>query len=67
MPKIKTKKSIRKRVAKITGTSRILRRKTVSQHLCSRKSKRTKKNSGRKTGLTKADERKIRAQVPYGK
>jgi len=67
MPKIKTKKSIKKRVAKVTGTKQILRRQTLSQHLCERKSKRTRKQSGQKTGLAKADEKKLRSLAPYVK
>lgn len=64
MPKIKTKKSASKRIAKITKTGKVLRRKITSQHLSRRKSKRTKRESGDKVPLHQSD-LKLTKLTPY--
>lgn len=65
MPKLKTRKSIAKRVASVTASGRLLRRKTTAQHLVHRKSKRTRKNSGEKVAFSPAEEKKLKKLVPY--
>ena len=64
MPKIKTKKSVSKRISKITKSGKVMRRKITSQHLCRRKSKRTRKESGDKKLLHKSD-LKFNQLIPY--
>jgi ribosomal protein L35 len=64
MPKIKTKKSASKRIAKVTRGGKIIRRKITAQHLARRKSQRTRKTSGDKTVVSIAD-KKITKLVPY--
>ncbi len=63
MPKLKTNKTAVKRVSRISGTGKIFHRKTLSQHLVRRKSKRTVKSSGKMTRFTSADEKKIRKLI----
>ena len=63
MPKLKTRKSLSKRVVKITASGRLLRRKTLSQHLAHRKSRRTRKNSGNKVGFATSQGKKARILI----
>lgn len=65
MPKLKTRKTIAKRIASATASGKILRRKTTSQHLVHRKSKRTRKNSGEKVSFSPSEEKKLKKLVPY--
>jgi len=65
MPKIKTRKSLSKRIVKVTKKGKILRRKTVAQHLAHRKTKRTKKESGKKITVSTANSRLAKALAPY--
>jgi ribosomal protein L35 len=67
MPKIKTRKSVSKRVAKISGTGKLLRRKKVAQHLVKRKSTRTVKTSGEIIEFTKSASKKLSKLIPYRK
>ena len=64
MPKLKTSKSATKRL-KFTTTGKLLRRHTTSQHLARKKSKRTKKNSGKVENVSPTDKRKIARIVTY--
>lgn len=66
MPKIKTNKSARKRIVKVTKNKKIMRKKTTAQHLARRKSKRTLQESGEKRRVKKANE-KIIELIPYFK
>ncbi|PIT97200.1 50S ribosomal protein L35 [Candidatus Berkelbacteria bacterium CG10_big_fil_rev_8_21_14_0_10_41_12] len=65
MPKIKTRKTVSKRIAKKTASGKLLRRKITSQHLVHRKSRRTRKQSGQKTNFSKSDEKKMGKLAPY--
>jgi len=65
MPKLKTVKSARKRISKITKNGKILRLTMASQHLARRKSKRARKNALNNTPFNKSDVKKIQKLVPY--
>jgi len=65
MPKLKTSKTAVKRLAKVSGTGKRIRRKLLAQHLVHRKSTRSIKNSGRKTVFSKSDLEKINILTPY--
>jgi ribosomal protein L35 len=64
--KAKTVKSARKRVVKITGRGKILRRTLSGQHLAAGKSKRTLRASNKKTAIAKADTKKFKRMIPNG-
>lgn len=64
MPKIKTKKAAQKRIGKITKKGRILRLRLSSQHLATRKSKRTRRSALKKTEFHKSNLKKIKKLVP---
>jgi len=64
MPKIKTKKSLSKRIFRITKSGKVIRKKITSQHLCHRKSKRVRKGSGNKKLLHEGDSKLIQL-TPY--
>jgi large subunit ribosomal protein L35 len=64
MPKLKTKKSLVKRV-KVTKKKKVLRLKAGRRHLLSGKSRKRKRNL-RKKGLVSKGERKlIKKALPY--
>jgi len=63
--KLKTVKSAKKRIVKITKTGKILRRKLSAQHLSAGKSKRTRSNADKTVALKKADVSNIKKLVPY--
>ena len=63
--KVKTSKSAKKRIVKITKKGKIIRRKLSAQHLVAGKSKRTLSNSRRKANVSRADAKKIKRMVPY--
>jgi len=65
MPKLKTNKTTSKRVVRITGGGKLLRRNILSQHLVARKSRRTIKASGEKKEFSPAEEKKLRKIIPY--
>jgi len=65
MPKLKTRKSAAKRIAKVTSTGKILRKKTIAQHLVHRKSTRTVKTSGNEMTVSKSDTEKLKKLTPY--
>lgn len=67
MPKIKTRKSASKRLVKITGGGKLIRRKMLAQHLVRRKSRRTTKASGRDQEFKKTQGNKIKKLAPYRK
>lgn len=66
MPKLKTRKSVAKRIALITKNGKILRRATSAQHRTTGKSKRTLRQSKMKLALKKSDAKSIRSALPYG-
>lgn len=65
MPKLKTRKSAAKRIAKVSATGKILRKKTLAQHLVHRKSTRTIKTSGKEIRISKSDIEKLKKLTPY--
>lgn len=65
MPKLKTRKTASKRLVKITASGKMIRKKTVAQHLVHRKSKRTIKESGNTLVITKSDSEKMKKLTPY--
>lgn len=65
MPKIKTRKSASKRLAKVTSSGKLIRRKTLAQHLVKRKTKRTIKSSGNRVEVVKSELKKMKILTPY--
>jgi ribosomal protein L35 len=65
MPKIKTRKSASKRLAKITSGGKLIRRKTLAQHLVKRKTKRTIKASGKAVEVAPSEVKKLKKLTPY--
>ena len=63
--KLKTVKSAKKRIIKITKKGKVIRRELSAQHLVAGKSKRTLKKSSRQKLVSSADARKIKKMVPY--
>lgn len=63
--KLKTKKSIAKRV-KITGTGKILRHKSGTRHLMSSKTARRKRKLRHAALISPADTKAIKQMLPYG-
>ncbi len=59
MPKLKTKKSAAKRF-KITGSGKIKRSKAYKSHILTKKSSKRKRNLGKATIVSKADEKKLK-------
>jgi ribosomal protein L35 len=63
--KLKTNKSAKKRIVKITKTGKVISRRLSAQHLVAGKSKRTRRATGKKFVLKKADSKNIKKLVPY--
>jgi large subunit ribosomal protein L35 len=66
MPKVKTRKSLAKRITKITSSGKIMRRKMSVQHLARKKSKRAIAGSKHQAVITKADQKRVKKMLPYG-
>lgn len=66
MIKQKTSKTASKRVKKITGSGKIIRKKTLAQHLVHRKSSRTIAQSGADKSIDQAEKSRIKRLIPYG-
>ena len=67
MPKLKTRKSVAKRI-KITKTGKVLRRHQLAKgHLRAKKSKKKTHEYKRVLEVSKADRRKIRKLLPYAR
>jgi len=64
MPKLKTKKSLAKRV-KITKNKKVLRCKAGRRHLLSGKYKNRKRNLRRMVAISKAERKMIKRALPY--
>ncbi|MDD5194532.1 MAG: 50S ribosomal protein L35 [Candidatus Omnitrophica bacterium] len=64
MPKLKTKKAFAKRL-RVTKKRKILRSKEGRRHLLSLKTSSRKRKLGRKTLISRADSRQVRAAMPY--
>jgi len=65
MPKLKTVKSAKKRIARITKNGKILRPCMSAQHRTTGKSSRSLKNSQKLVELSSTDEKRIKRLVPY--
>lgn len=65
MPKLKTRKSASKRLAKVTASGKLIRRKTLAQHLVKRKTKRTIKSSGKSSEVVGSEVKKLKRLTPY--
>lgn len=66
MPKLKTKKSVAKRI-RITKTGKVLRRHQLAKgHLRSKKPKKKTHEYKRLKEVSKADRQKVRKLLPYG-
>jgi len=66
MQKQKTSKTAAKRIKKITSSGKIIRKKTLAQHLVRRKSDRTISQSGSDQKIADAEKNKIKRLIPYG-
>ncbi len=65
MPKVKTRKSASKRLAKVTAGGKLLRRKTLAQHLVKRKTQRTVKTSGQAMEVAPSETKRLKKLTPY--
>lgn len=65
MPKLKTRKSVAKRIAKVTRTGKIMRSATSAQHRTTGKSKRTLRQTKMKLTLSAGDVAAIKKALPY--
>ncbi len=65
MPKLKTRQSVAKRVVKVTGTGKLLRRSTSAQHRTTGKSARTLRQAKMKEQIADADFKQIKKALPY--
>lgn len=64
MPKIKTKRAAAKRL-KATGTGKLKRRRGWKRHKLEAKAPKRKRRLGKPTLVSKADEPRLKALVPY--
>ena len=64
MPKLKTKKGAAKRFKK-TGTGKIRRAHAYHSHILTKKSSGRKRKLAGLTELSKSDEKRVRAMLPY--
>lgn len=64
MPKLKTRKSLSKRV-KVTKKKKGLRSKAGRRHLLSSKSTKRKRKLRHKTTVSKADKKVVKKALPY--
>jgi len=63
--KLKTVKSAKKRIVKITKNGKIIQRKLSAQHLTAGKSKRTLRNKRKTAVMSDANVKNIKKLVPY--
>lgn len=64
--KQKTSKTAVKRIRKISGTGKIMRKKILAQHLVHRKSSRSIEQSGAPAQISKAETKRIKRLTPNG-
>ncbi len=62
--KAKTRKAVSKRF-KLTGTGKIVRRKSGARHLMSSKNAKRKRNLGKSTLVDVTDEKRIKENMPF--
>ena len=65
MPKIKTAKSVTKRIVNVTKQGKLVRLRMAAQHLAQRKSKRSRKNALTPLVITSRFKKRIRRLIPY--
>ena len=61
--KAKTRKSVAKRIKRVTRTGKVIARSQTSQHLAARKSNRTRAQSGQSKVLPKVQAANIKSQL----
>ena len=64
MPKMKTKRALRKRV-KITGSGKIRRYHAYKRHILTKKTTKRKRHMRRRTGVDHTNAAAIRSMLPY--
>ena len=64
MPKLKTKKAAAKRF-KITGTGKLKRNKSNTQHILGKKSRKRKRNLRKATVLDQSNVKNMKKILPY--
>jgi len=65
MPKLKTRKSVAKRV-KITGTGKVRRQRANARHILTKKSAKRKRRLRHDAATSAGDTRRVKASLPYG-
>lgn len=65
MPKLKTKKALKKRI-RLSAGSKIKRARAGRSHLMRKKSSRRRLKLKRAAYLEKVDQKKVRRMLPYG-
>lgn len=66
MPKLKTRKSVAKRIVRVTSKGKLMRRATSAQHRTTGKSSRTLRQAKMQLEVTtKGDIKKIKQALPY--
>jgi large subunit ribosomal protein L35 len=66
MPKQKTKKSAAKRF-RLTAGGRVKRSRAFKRHILTSKTTKRKRHLDMDTLVSRADERRVRAMLPYGR
>lgn len=64
MPKMKTHRGAAKRLS-VTGSGKIMRRRTNRSHKLTHKSSKRTRRLGRPAAVSSADERRVRRLIPY--
>lgn len=65
MPKLKTRKSVAKRIVKVTTTGKMMRRSTSAQHRTTGKSSRTLRQAKMKEAIAAGDTKQLKKALPY--
>lgn len=65
MPKLKTRKSVSKRIVKVTKNDQLLRRNLSAQHRTTGKSARTKRAARSQSVVAAGDIKLVRSFIPY--
>ncbi|MFC1643976.1 50S ribosomal protein L35 [Candidatus Omnitrophota bacterium] len=65
MPKLKTKKGVKKRF-KLTKTGKIKRSKSGKRHILTKKSRKRKRSLSKATTVDKTFQKKVKSLLPYG-
>lgn len=64
MPKIKTRRSINKRI-KVTGTGKLIRKRSGKSHILTKKRRKRKRRLKKDVPVDKSYDRKVRRGLPY--